>query len=211
MNAVGKIGKLIVEYQYEIEIALLSLLALIILIWLIRTIARAVRRKDVLTEIKTTVSDIDNTVKIINQKQEALIDVSCAQVSTACESECASECVADAELQNRAKAGMQGCEHVNNIHEEQDFGESFELKDKQYETAKVPEEELPLCKTSGADTEPEKNSKLNEALINIKSRTIEDRMQCAENSEPRKFVNRECGTDKYGNVYTEEFLSKQIK
>ena len=48
MNAVGKIGKLIVEYQYEIEIALLALLALIVLVWIIRLIARAVKRRDVL-------------------------------------------------------------------------------------------------------------------------------------------------------------------
>ena len=32
MNAIGKIGAIIIKYQYQIEIALLSLLALIVLI-----------------------------------------------------------------------------------------------------------------------------------------------------------------------------------
>lgn len=73
MNAVGKIGKLIVEYQYEIEIALLALLALIVLVWIIRLIARAVKRRDVLTEISSRVEDINATVNDINRRQEALI------------------------------------------------------------------------------------------------------------------------------------------
>ena len=37
-------------------------------------------------------------------------------------------------------------------------------------------------------------------------------VHCAEEGEvSKKFASRECGTDKHGNVYTEEFLSKQIK
>ena len=68
MNAIGKIGAIIIKYQYQIEIALLSLLALIVLIGLIKLIISALRRKDVLSEIKVTVTDIDSTVKEINQR-----------------------------------------------------------------------------------------------------------------------------------------------
>ena len=78
MNAIGKIGAIIIKYQYQIEIALLSLLALIVLIGLIKLIISALRRKDVLSEIKVTVTDIDSTVKEINQKQEVLIEGSLA-------------------------------------------------------------------------------------------------------------------------------------
>ena len=45
MNAIGKIGAIIIKYQYQIEIALLSLLALIVLIGLIKLIISALRRR----------------------------------------------------------------------------------------------------------------------------------------------------------------------
>ena len=137
MNAIGKIGAIIIKYQYQIEIALLSLLALIVLIGLIKLIISALRRKDVLSEIKVTVTDIDSTVLMEEDTQED-----------------------DPKL-------------------ETGFSE-----DKRFENV------------------------LENLLINSGNRDV----HCAEEGElSKKFVSRECGTDKYGNVYTEEFLSKQIK
>ena len=80
MNAVGKLGNLIIEYQFEIEVGLLALLALIILIWLIRMISRAVRRRDVLQEIDSKITDLNEKVNTLNQKQEELISADKAAV-----------------------------------------------------------------------------------------------------------------------------------
>ena len=62
MNAVGVIGELIIEYQYEIEIGLLVLLGLIILFAVIRAFVRAARRKTLLEEISGKVDEISEAL-----------------------------------------------------------------------------------------------------------------------------------------------------
>ena len=165
MNAIGKIGAIIIKYQYQIEIALLSLLALIVLIGLIKLIISALRRKDVLSEIKVTVTDIDSTVKEINQKQEVLIEGSLASNV---------EAAKKAEPDNN-------CDIVK-------------VEDKT-ETTDLKAEQAPEVATE---------EKASESTL-IEAEASED------GEVSKKFASRECGTDKHGNVYTEEFLSKQIK
>lgn len=62
MNAIGKLGKLIVLYQDAIEIALLVLLAVIVLAWIADRIRRAVKRRYLLKEIDEKVDAISRAV-----------------------------------------------------------------------------------------------------------------------------------------------------
>ncbi len=200
MNAIGKIGAIIIKYQYQIEIALLSLLALIVLIGLIKLIISALRRKDVLSEIKVTVTDIDSTVKEINQKQEVLIEGSLAS---------SGETAKKAEPDNN-------CDIVK----VEDKTETTDLKAEQAPEVATEEtaSELALMEAEDSEEKPEletgfgEDKRFENVLENLLIKNRDGDVHCAEDSEvSKKFVSRECGTDKHGNVYTEEFLSKQIK
>ena len=200
MNAIGKIGAIIIKYQYQIEIALLSLLALIVLIGLIKLIISALRRKDVLSEIKVTVTDIDSTVKEINQKQEVLIEGSLASSGeTAKKAEPDNNCDI-VKVEDKTETTDLKAEQAPEVATEEKASESTLIE------AEASEEKLELETGFGEDKRFE--TVLENLLINNGNRDV----HCAEEGElSKKFVSRECGTDKHGNVYTEEFLSKQIK
>ena len=200
MNAIGKIGAIIIKYQYQIEIALLSLLALIVLIGLIKLIISALRRKDVLSEIKVTVTDIDSTVKEINQKQEVLIEGSLASSggeAKKAESDNSCDMVM---LEDKAEVTELKAEQTPEVAPEETVSESTLIE------AEVSEEKPELETDFGED------KRLENVLENILIKNRDGDVHCAEDGEvSKKFASRECGTDKHGNVYTEEFLSKQIK
>lgn len=200
MNAIGKIGAIIIKYQYQIEIALLSLLALIVLIGLIKLIISALRRKDVLSEIKVTVTDIDSTVKEINQKQEVLIEGSLASsggVAKKAESDNSCDTVM---LEDKAEVTELKAEQTPEVAPEETVSESTLIE------AEVSEEKPELETDFGED------KRLENVLENLLIKNRDGDVHCAEEGEvSKKFASRECGTDKHGNVYTEEFLSKQIK
>ena len=68
------------------------------------------------------------------------------------------------------------------------------------------EEKLELETSFGED------KRFENVLENLLIKNRDGDVHCAEDGEvSKKFASRECGTDKHGNVYTEEFLSKQIK
>ena len=72
MNAVGKLGELIIRYQLGIEIGLLMILGVIVLVWLIRLVRRASAQKTVLKEIDEKVNDISEAVEGLSAKLEAV-------------------------------------------------------------------------------------------------------------------------------------------
>ena len=200
MNAIGKIGAIIIKYQYQIEIALLSLLALIVLIGLIKLIISALRRKDVLSEIKVTVTDIDSTVKEINQKQEVLIEGSIASSGEAVKKAKSNQSCEVTKLEEKAETTEAGLEPEGKVAPE---AKSFESVLMEEDT----QEDEPKLETGFSEDKRFENV-LENLLINSGNGDV----HCAEEGElSKKFVSRECGTDKHGNVYTEEFLSKQIK
>lgn len=200
MNAIGKIGTIIIKYQYQIEIALLSLLALIVLIGLIKLIISALRRKDVLSEIKVTVTDIDSTVKEINQKQEVLIEGSLASnVEAAKKAEPDNGCDI-VKVEDKTETTDLKAEQAPEEATEEQASESALME------AETSEDKLELETGFGED------KRFETVLENILIKNRDGDVHCAEDGEvSKKFASRECGTDKHGNVYTEEFLSKQIK
>lgn len=200
MNAIGKIGAIIIKYQYQIEIALLSLLALIVLIGLIKLIISALRRKDVLSEIKVTVTDIDSTVKEINQKQEVLIEGSLASSGWEAKKAESDNSCDTAKLEDKTKVTELNAEQTPEVATEETASESALVE------ADASEEKPEL------ETGFEEDKRLENVLENLLIKNRDGDVHCAEDGEvSKKFASRECGTDKHGNVYTEEFLSKQIK
>lgn len=200
MNAIGKIGAIIIKYQYQIEIALLSLLALIVLIGLIKLIISALRRKDVLSEIKVTVTDIDSTVKEINQKQEVLIEGSLASSGGEAKKAESDNSCDTVMLEDKAEVTELKAEQTPEVAPEETVSESTLIE------AEVSEEKPELETDFGED------KRFENLLENLLIKNRDGDVHCAEDGEvSKKFASRECGTDKHGNVYTEEFLSKQIK
>lgn len=200
MNAIGKIGAIIIKYQYQIEIALLSLLALIVLIGLIKLIISALRRKDVLSEIKVTVTDIDSTVKEINQKQEVLIEGSLASSGGVTNKAEPDNSCDTAKLEDKTEVTEFNAEQTPEVATEETDSESALME------AEASEEKPELETGFGED------KRLENVLENLLIKNRDGDVHCAEDGEvSKKFASRECGTDKHGNVYTEEFLSKQIK
>lgn len=200
MNAIGKIGAIIIKYQYQIEIALLSLLALIVLIGLIKLIISALRRKDVLSEIKVTVTDIDSTVKEINQKQEVLIEGSLASSGGVTNKAEPDNSCDTAKLEDKTEVIELNAEQTPEVATEEKASESALME------AEASEEKPEL------ETGFEEDKRLENVLESLLIKNRDGDVHCAEEGEvSKKFASRECGTDKHGNVYTEEFLSKQIK
>ena len=207
MNAIGKIGAIIIKYQYQIEIALLSLLALIVLIGLIKLIISALRRKDVLSEIKvtvtdidSTVTDIDSTVKEINQKQEVLIEGSIASSGEVVKKAKSNQSCDVTKLEEKAETTEAGLEPESKAAPE---AKSFESVLMEEDT----QEDDPKLETGFSE-----NKRFENVLENLLINSGDGDVHCAEEGGlSKKFASRECGTDKHGNVYTEEFLSKQIK
>lgn len=200
MNAIGKIGAIIIKYQYQIEIALLSLLALIVLIGLIKLIISALKRKDVLSEIKVTVTDIDSTVKEINQKQEVLIEGSLASSGGVTNKAEPDNSCDTAKLEDKTEVAELNAEQTPEVATEEKASESTLIE------AEASEEKLELETGFGED------KRFENVLENLLIKNRDGDVHCAEDGEvSKKFASRECGTDKHGNVYTEEFLSKQIK
>ena len=170
------------------------------MIGLIKLIISALRRKDVLSEIKVTVTDIDSTVKEINQKQEVLIEGSLASsggVAKKAESDNSCDTVM---LEDKTEVTELKAEQTPEVASEETANESALIE------AEVSEEKPELETGFGED------KRLENVLETILIKNRDGDVHCAEDGEvSKKFASRECGTDKHGNVYTEEFLSKQIK
>ena len=91
-------------------------------------------------------------------------------------------------------------EHAPEVASEETANESALIE------AEVSEEKPELETGFGED------KRLENVLENLLIKSRDGDVHCAEEGEvSKKFASRECGTDKHGNVYTEEFLSKQIK
>lgn len=259
MNAVGKIGKLIVEYQYEIEIALLALLALIVLVWIIRLIARAVKRRDVLTEISSRVEDINATVNDINRRQEALISEMPAE-SEQPETLKQPETPEQPESSGQPEVPEQhGFSEQPETSEQHEFPGQFETPEQHesfehfgtrgwYELSEHPEilrhpeifgrpgwhemsepleaeessdavgfvhddmDDAPT-KTSGSFYADAKPRDIYETEVSASDAILEpgaEQSYASAYSSVSKYYSRDCATDKFGNVYSEEVLNEQI-
>ena len=74
MNAVGQLGELIIQYQYDIEVGLLVVLALIVVIALVTMISKSIGRKKLIKTIDGKVDDLNAAVTDINAQVAAIMD-----------------------------------------------------------------------------------------------------------------------------------------
>ena len=183
MNAVGVIGELIIEYQYEIEIGLLVLLGLIILFAVIRAFVRAARRKTLLEEISGKVDEISEALNAMAAKPE---QKSCEPKSSeqkpsaektpvVCKAAEAQPAVKPAEGEKPVKKETAGAVETTVSAREAEPPEAAEV--------------LPFKAESPADA-PDSG---------------------AADFVPKKYFSRDCSVDKKGNRYTLEELEEQIK
>ena len=184
MNAVGVIGELIIEYQYEIEIGLLVLLGLIILFAVIRAFVRAARRKTLLEEISGKVDEISEALNAMAAEPE--------QKSS--------------ESKSYEEKAPEACKAA----EAQPAGKPAE-GEKQVKEEKPAKEEVvaPVETTVNArEADPPEAAE----VLHFKAESPADAPDSGEaDFVPKKYFSRDCSVDKKGNRYTLEELEEQIK
>ena len=212
MNAVGKIGELIVSYQYPIEITLLSILAVIVLFVLIRAIAKNKKEKDVLDEINSKVSDINDVVNTISDRQTA----QAAENSTAGNVSVIGE-KPSVKVSYTVKDDKKDCVTTVQIDHEvaNDDVESFETA----AAEELKTDDLEGSEESADELNQVENGSFEALMRQITEKRSEDTgddhdaegKEVVQAKSRKVFESRNCATDKYGKVYTEEELSEQIK
>lgn len=193
MNAIGEIGKLIVKYQYGIEVVLLTILAIIVLVGLIKLFMRPKKEKKFLDDISATVKDMSESMADIRDAQlDILSGVEKLQEDG---DDRESACAGSHEAVSRAEVAGP---------EEHQSSEDIPADD---EAAKAKD-----TLNAKADMEAFCINRLKE-LAEEEDLSHADKADGDElhvNEPPKKFFSRECGIDKKGNVYTEEQLIEQI-
>ena len=222
MNAVGRIGEFIIEYQNIIDISLLMVLALIVVAILIRGLVRMVRRKYVLNEISRTIHQISDAVETIERQQEELkADVK--ELKTAEASRLQLDEPVDAmgttdsnSIDSKNNVRDESCKNTlpdENLNEEKAaVGRNVALSEPQ--SAEV----LPGWSTEQAMTENDTGTdSMNVDGDGLGGEDVElcQRKQSTDSggevSKTVKYFTRDCNVDKLGRVYTEEELRAQIK
>ncbi|MGI6177673.1 MAG: hypothetical protein ACOYJO_04435 [Eubacterium sp.] len=197
MNAVGKFGEFVIEYQDGLEAGLLAVLGIIILIWIIRLIARSSKRTDVLDEMNDKITRIDSEVKDISSKQEELLKGAAQPNKTSGETEteagtksAEADTVEPASVANTAAA-------VEMSAPETASGETFG------DIALGDGNEVSSAQGISAAQDVSSADEMSSAqdAADDKSET-----EC-----PAKYTSRDCGTDKHGKIYTVEILNEKIR
>ena len=183
MNAVGVIGELIIEYQYEIEIGLLVLLGLIILFAVIRAFVRAARRKTLLEEISGKVDEISEALNAMAAEPEQKLSEPKSFEPKPYEEKTPEACKA-AEAQPAGKPAE-------------------EEKPVTKETAGEVETTV-----NAREADPPEAAE----VLRFKAESQADAQDSgAADFVPKKYFSRDCSVDKKGNRYTLEELEEQIK
>lgn len=212
MKAVEKLGEFLVQYQHYVEIALLAVLAVLILFLLIRAIVKDKKEKKLLTEISSAVSDINDTVHCINDKQPEESVPGSISVTGENPSVKVSYLVKNDEQDALPVVQISG-EAVN-----KDFGASETADDgaeKCEATAQVAGEQTKAEVPAESEEDCDLDALLRQ-MAEIKAGKARQEEKPAditiEQGVPRViFESRNCATDKHGKIYTEEELSEQIK
>ncbi len=193
MNIIGKLGNLIVDYQSEIEIGVFALLCLIFVVWIIKLIATASKKKTMLSEINEKVTDIDSKISIIQKKQEeidSLRGVMCKDTP------CVQEKKESPKMQTEKKPDIAPV--FDDLASQNEFRQAESYPEDYFGEAMQP---ISGFNTNSSDVYL--NDFVDEAYPNR-------HIPMNEDDNIHKFYSRDCATDKYGNTYTEDVLNRQI-
>ncbi len=202
MNAVGKFGVWIVEHQLGLETFLLILLGVMILAILVQLIRRERRKKTLLEELDRKIDGISERIEGIagristENHQEESVDKVLEETKTKAEEEIATEAEEEAEAEETAE------DHA-----------SVEMETR--DEVGLPEEiEEVIAPEDAIDEAPvEKEEALTEDNIIAwlkEGNKGEESIPPVSGNQSIRFYSRDWGTDKHGNVYTEEMLREQI-
>ena len=196
MNAVGKFGEFVIEYQDGLEAGLLAVLAIIILVWIIRLIARSSKRTDVLDEMNDKITRIDSEVKDISSKQEAILSGAVKSKAQTAETEArnAAEPATEAKAETTAETGAE--EKAEPAAEPGAAAKDGTAADPNAET------KAETAAEPGAETGPAAETECGCAS--------DGPGPCGDDA-PAKYTSRDCGTDKHGKIYTIEILNEKIR
>ena len=87
MNIFGEIGNFIIKYQ-EILQGMAIMLAVVLLVWLVvKLFANARKKREILSQINTTVSEINTAVNHLNEKKTDVIYIDSRMTSAMAETD----------------------------------------------------------------------------------------------------------------------------
>ncbi len=193
MNIIGKLGNLIVDYQSEIEMGVFALLCLIFVIWIIKLIVTASKKKTMLSEINEKVTDIDSKISLIQKKQE---EIDSLHGFIHKEPPCASE--KKEPLQPCAERDADSDSAFDDVAPLNEFGADDMYREDYFAESMQP---IPGFHANSPDVY------LNEF---VEESYPDQHIPMNEDDNIHKFYSRDCATDKYGNTYTEDVLNRQI-
>lgn len=221
MNTVGKAGGFIIKYQVQIELILVLILAAAAVFFLVRAVINAGKKRQLLSQINDTVTEINTAVTSLSEKKSDVIYIdnrtSGAEEGQGCTAESRVSSAlenadsADSTMRNASQASAELSES-----EGSDAGACRQtplpeclrkqaelLEDRQEGRAEAAETEPESVRMSGDFTQTA------EAAAETSSETG----FAAEEPEeaPKKYFSRDCNISKSGKTYTVEELEKQIK
>ena len=221
MNAVGKAGGFIIKYQVQIELILILILAAAAVFFLARAVINAGKKRQLLSQINDTVTEINTAVTSLSEKKSDVIYIdnrtSGGEEGHGCTAESRifsaleSADSADSAMRNASQASAGLSESAGLIAGACGQTPLPECLQKRAELSEDRQEGRP----EAAETEPESArtsgdfTQTGEAAAKTPSETG----FAAEEPEaaPKKYFSRDCNISKSGKTYTVEELEKQIK
>lgn len=183
MNAVGNIGQFIIKYQTAIQVVLIAAAVFAAVFFLIKAVCDAKKKRQILSRISDTVTEINSAVSSLSEKKSDVIYIDNRTSERPQTEQVSSDCRKKDSAVKRAEA----------ISEETDNACSSP-------TLHSDEPGLKLQKDAQAEGE-----QLAEA------KTEREMNACEEIQLPKKYFERDCSISKNGKTYTIEELERQIR
>lgn len=222
MNAVGKAGGFIIKYQVQIELILVLILAAAAVFFLIRAVINAGKKRQLLSQINDTVTEINTAVTSLSEKKSDVIYIDNRTSGAKEGQDCTAESQVSSALKNADSAGsaMQNVSQASaELSESEDSdteaGGQAPLPECLRKKAELLRDSRQGDRTEAVDNEPESVGMNGDFTQNAEAaaETSSETRDAAEAQKeaPKKYFSRDCNISKSGKTYTVEELEKQIK
>lgn len=210
MNAVGKAGSFIIKYQIQIELILVLILIAAAVFFLVRAIINAGKKRQILSQINDTVTEINTAVTSLSEKKSDVIYIDNRTSGTEEGQGCTAESRVSSALEN---ADLADGVLLNASQASAELSDSGGAALENAERQTIPE-----CPQKNA--EPSEDSQQGDgakaaAEISAETEPLAAEEKAEEQAEekeiPKKYFSRDCGISRNGRTYTAEELEKQIK
>ena len=192
MNAIGQFGRFITEYQNPIQIVLIIIVLAGAIYAAVKAVAHGREKKDILSQINETVTEINTAVNNLNEQKADVIYID-------------NRVPGQAPYQSSSEVQK---EHIVKDTPQSDDGNRDAEKPCE-KTEKVTDE---VCPQMPADEPDDAEDTREEPGQAPDEETSAEDLSCEEDAYfPKKYFSRDCAVSKNGKTYTIEELNEQIK